>query len=100
MRASNYRASARFTLRSVGLLCLVIAMAVAMACGESGVSNPAAPSVVDGSQVSPPSTGDSASFSAQKRPLRIFYEVTFTGTTVANLTGPWAVLNDRRFEFA
>ena len=49
------------TLRSVGLLGLVTAMAIAMACGDSGVSNPAAPSATGPSGISPTSAGDGES---------------------------------------
>ena len=63
MRASTYKVSTRFTLCSVGLLCLV----TAMACGDSGVNNPAAPSATGSGGISPTSIGDGASLQALRQ---------------------------------
>ena len=52
-RAITLTAFVAYTLRSVGLLGLV----TAMACGDSGVSNPAAPSATGPSGISPTSAG-------------------------------------------
>ena len=58
MRVGVDRTSTRFTLRSVGQLCLVITMVGAMACGESGVSNPASPSATNGASLTATSEGE------------------------------------------